>query len=267
MKCLLCSRIAHSCFIFSIVLHLRIEIKALTDAHAEDLGVYEALVLVHQAKFTTGEILIYEKLQMTPMLLERYAELGGERERRQMIAMCNTDPELLADVMAYFVDMASKAAKVAAAEEHKENTNIGGDDDSTTLGGHETNDAVEDIYEDLRETLEMARTQGVLLPIRVTRILAGEGPGQFSDAQLLTQLRDDDHQGYDDKKEAEDSDVHGGETWSSSALAQLNSVPLKVAMDYMGGVLDESSSELSRLKVSGRVHDGGTHMTCQWPWL
>lgn len=78
----------------------------MTDAHAEELGLYEALVLVQMAGFTKGEVLLFERLQMAPMLLERYSSAGGERERRQMIAMCRTDPELLADVIAYFVEMA-----------------------------------------------------------------------------------------------------------------------------------------------------------------
>ena len=45
---------------------------------------------------------------MAPMLLERYAKDGGERARRQMLAMCRTDPELLGDVLGYFVSMASE---------------------------------------------------------------------------------------------------------------------------------------------------------------
>jgi hypothetical protein len=66
----------------------------------------------------------------------------------------------------------------------------------------------------------MARSQGVLSPVRVARILAGEGPGQFS------------------------SDSSGCE------VLDRPSVPLSVALKYIGGILDESSQKILRLKVS-----------------
>ena len=59
------------------------------------------------AGFEEGELLLYERLQMTPMLLERYAKDGSEKARRQMLAMCQSDPEVLADVLGNFVAMAS----------------------------------------------------------------------------------------------------------------------------------------------------------------
>lgn len=65
-------------------------------------------MLVQHAGFAEGELLLYERLQMAPMLLARYAEDGGERARRQMLAMCQNDPDILADVLEYFVNMASE---------------------------------------------------------------------------------------------------------------------------------------------------------------
>ena len=44
---------------------------------------------------------------MGPMLLSRYAHDGSEKSRRQMLAMCQADPELLADVLGHFVSIAS----------------------------------------------------------------------------------------------------------------------------------------------------------------
>jgi hypothetical protein len=79
---------------------------------------------------------------------------------------------------------------------------------------------VEDIYEDIREALDMARSQGVLSPVRVARILAGEGPGQFS------------------------SD------YTRCEQSARPSVPLSVALKYIGGILDDSNQKLKRLKVS-----------------
>ena len=80
----------------------------MTDSHCRDIGDYDALVIVQLAGFEEGELLLYERLQMTPMLLERYAKDGSEKSRRQMLAMCQTDPEILADVLGHFVEIASK---------------------------------------------------------------------------------------------------------------------------------------------------------------
>jgi len=170
----------------------------LTDSFAKDIGDYEALVIVQLAAFVEGEILLYERLQMTPMLLERYASDGGERARRQMLAMCNTDPELLADVLGYFVQMAGDAT-----------TGEKQDDDSDDSQN-------EAIFEDIQEALEMAQAQGVLPSVRVARILAGEGTGQFSTNETV---------GSD----------------------QGRGVPLSVALDYVGGILDEGSKTIARL--------------------
>lgn len=51
---------------------------------------------------------------MTPVLLERYAKDGSEKARRQMLAMCQSDPDILADVLGHFVEIAS----------HKLNENV-----------------------------------------------------------------------------------------------------------------------------------------------
>jgi hypothetical protein len=64
------------------------------------------------AGFSKGEVLLFERLQMSSMLLERYAKEGGERELRQMLAMCCSDPELSAEVLSYFVAMASQNVQV-----------------------------------------------------------------------------------------------------------------------------------------------------------
>ena len=83
----------------------------MTDSHCRDIGDYDALVIVQQAGFEEGELLLYERLQMTPMLLERYANEGSEKSRRQMIAMCKADPEILADVLGHLVSIATQTMK------------------------------------------------------------------------------------------------------------------------------------------------------------
>lgn len=63
----------------------------------------------------------------------------------------------------------------------------------------------------------MARDNGnSLAPVRVLRILAGEGHGQFSSGKP-------DH--------------------------SRSSVPLSVAMDFVGATLNESNSKMQRLQV------------------
>ena len=63
----------------------------------------------------------------------------------------------------------------------------------------------------------MVQSQGILPPVSVTRILAGEGTGQFSGS------------------------LHGGDG---------KSVPISVALPYIGGILDEDSKTIINLKVS-----------------
>lgn len=87
-------------------------LQSLTDSHCRDIGDYEALVIVQLAGFEEGELLLYERLQMTTVLLERYARDGCEKSRRQMLAMCQTDPEILADVLGYFVEIASEKSSI-----------------------------------------------------------------------------------------------------------------------------------------------------------
>jgi len=177
-------------------------ITALTDAHCRDIGDYDALVLVQLAGFSEGELLLYERLQMVPMLLSRYAQDGGDRARRQMLAMCRNDPQVLADVLGHFVNIASE--KVSS-----EDNNVGND-------GESINSQAEEILEDIREALAMARSQGVLPPVRIARILAGEGTGQFCD--------------------------------TAKADTNKRTVPLSVALDYVGEILDESRGKISDLQ-------------------
>ena len=179
-------------------------IAALTDSHSREIGDYDALVIVQLAGFEEGELLLYERLQMGPMLLSRYAKDGSEKARRQMLAMCQSDPEISADVLGYFVNMVTE--RMADADEEVDD-------------GEESDDEVNDILEDIQETLALARRQGVLPRVRIARILAGEGTGQFSSSTVL------------------------------SDRTQLRTVPLSVALDYVGDILDESRKEISRLKV------------------
>jgi hypothetical protein len=85
--------------------------------------------------------------------------------------------------------------------------------------GGDSDDEANEILHDIQEALSLARRQGVLPPVRIARILAGEGTGQFSSSAIA-------------------EDTPGQRT-----------VPLSVALDYVGAVLDESRKEISRLKV------------------
>lgn len=85
--------------------------------------------------------------------------------------------------------------------------------------GDESDDDASEILSDIQEALSLAQLQGVLPPVRIARILAGEGTGQFSSAGV-----------------AENS-------------PRQRTVPLSVALDYVGAILDESRKEISRLKV------------------
>ena len=71
--------------------------------------------------------------------------------------------------------------------------------------------------EDIQEALTLARRQGVLPPVRIARILAGEGTGQFSADQPPREHK--------------------------------KTVPLSVALDYVGTILEESRRETTRLKA------------------
>jgi hypothetical protein len=159
---------------------------------------------VQQAGFQEGELLLYERLQMTPMLLERYAKDGSEKSRRQMLAMCQSDPELLADVLGNFVEIASQKLNMAVDSNAEDDTS--------------DHSEADEILEDIQEALSLARRQGVLPPVRVARILAGEGTGAFS-----------------------------AEGAAANVDKNLRTVPLSVALDYVGTILEESRKEITRL--------------------
>lgn len=131
--------------------------------HVEDIGDYEALVIVQSAGFTEGEILLYERLKMVPMLLEKYARSGTDRARRQMLALCEPhDPEILADVLSHFVSMARDRFDGTLKDESSV-------DSESEMGA---------LLHDIQEALVMAREYG-LPHVRILRILAGEGHGVF----------------------------------------------------------------------------------------
>lgn len=78
------------------------------------------------------------------------------------------------------------------------------------------------LLHDIHESLELAREHGDLPPVRILRILAGEGHGMFS------------------------SDSHG----PSNQSLNRNGVPLSAALDYVASILDDSSNKIHRLQVS-----------------
>lgn len=132
--------------------------------HVVDIGDYEALVIVQSAGFVEGEILIYERLNMVPMLLEKYARSGTDRARRQMLALCEQhDPEILAEVLSHFVSMARDRLNGTMKDEASV-------DSESEIGA---------LVHDIQEALVMARDNG-LPHVRILRILAGERPGIFS---------------------------------------------------------------------------------------
>lgn len=170
-------------------------------AASKELGDYEALVIVEQQDFVEGIIMLYEKLQMIPLLLEKHSQDGNYKARRQMLAMCRSDPELLADVLGHFVKMASEKT-ITADEDQSINSD-------TYLG---------ELMDDIKEALSMSRALGTLPPVRVARILSGDSVGQFTE----------------ERKSDVKNDGKG--------------VPLSVALEYVGSVMDEHSQEVERLK-------------------
>lgn len=132
-------------------------------SHVDDMGDYEALVIVQEAGFTEGKIILYERLNMVDTLMEEYAKSGTDRSRRQMLAMGETDPEILADVLSHFVKMAGDRL----------NGKLNDDatiDSESEIGG---------LLYDIHEALVMVRDHGELPPVRILRILAGEKNGMF----------------------------------------------------------------------------------------
>jgi hypothetical protein len=184
-------------------LRQREAIAALTDSHCDEVGVYDALVIVQLAGFAEGEMLLYERMQMSPMLLSSYAKDGSEKARRKMLQLAQTEPELLAEVLGYFVGMVSDRYEVI----------------NNTNDSDESDDEIEDILSDLGEALMLVRRQGFLPPVRVLRVLAGEGTGQFS---TTPEYRD---------------------------YSKRLNVPLSVALEYVGDALDESRRECRRLRL------------------
>jgi len=168
-----------------------------------DIGDYEALVIVEEQNFDEGIIMMYEKLQMTHLLLEKYAEDGSYKARRKMLAMCRSDPELLSDVLGFFIKKAIKEIPVSFDDE-----SVSSD---CTIG---------ELLDDIKEGLSLARSQKVLPHVRVARILAGNGTGQFQEENRGNPL---------------DSN-------------EQNSVPLSVALEYIGDILDESTIVINKLK-------------------
>lgn len=176
----------------------------LSDIHVlTDIGEYEALGIVEEQNFDDGIIMMYKKLQMTELLLEKYAEDGSYKARRKMLAICKSDPELLANVLGFFIKKATKEVTFCA------------DDES-----NHSDSSVEDLLDDIKEGLSLARSQKVLPPVRVARILAGGGTGQFQEENRST----------------------------SKHSNEKNSVPLSVALDYIGDVFDESTKVINKLK-------------------
>ena len=74
------------------------------------------------------------------------------------------------------------------------------------------------LLRDVGESLLLAREHGDIHPVRVLRTLAGESHGRFG----------------------------------SDAGGSGPSVPLSVALDYVGSVLDDSAGTIDRLKVRSR---------------
>jgi len=172
----------------------------LSDSSADDMGDEEALVIVRAAGFSEGEVVLYERLGMSEMLLEEYARDGGEGARRKMLALGRKDPELLVEVISRLVGMAAEGRP--GQDAYQDESSV----DSETDGGP--------LLRDVGESLLIARERGDIHPVRVLRTLAGESHGRFG----------------------------------SDAGGSGPSVPLSVALDYVGSVLDDSAGAIDRLK-------------------
>jgi hypothetical protein len=90
--------------------------------------------------------------------------------------------------------------------------------DGTGADDESEDDEAEEILDDIQEALALARRQGVLPPVRIARILAGEGTGQFSSDSAMVDAQ------------------------------KRRTVPLSVALDYVGTILEDSRKDISRLK-------------------
>ena len=85
----------------------------------------------------------------------------------------------------------------------------------------DSEDGTAGTLDDILEVLSIARMQKQVTPVRITRILAGESTEQFS------------------------GDVSSG----AMSLGGPQTVPLSVALEYVGMILDDSRKEIMRLKV------------------
>jgi len=117
-------------------------ITLLSENQGDDMEDYEALVIT--AGFAEGE-------------LEQYAQSGSERARRHMLAMCEHDPELFAEVLAHFVAMAGeKLNKDGSTDEISVDSDL-------QIGG---------LLHDIHEALQLARDHSnSMQPVRVLRYL------------------------------------------------------------------------------------------------
>mmetsp|Transcript_31712 Transcript_31712/g.69632 ORF Transcript_31712/g.69632 Transcript_31712/m.69632 type:complete len:1416 (+) Transcript_31712:195-4442(+) len=187
----------------------------LTDPHLEgDGGIdpTEALVLCQHEEFGDGITYLYEKLGLSDMLLDRLAADGGESARRSMLAMCGTDPDVTAEVIGKLVDLACVSGEQVpnASDAH----------DSSLVAPGDIASSRDDVLMDLREALFLARAQRAELPpVRVVRTLAGEGTSRFTCSWKV-----------------------------SKPDGPPKGVPLSVALDYVGPVLDGSRDEAARLR-------------------
>ena len=104
----------------------------------------------------------------------------------------------------------------------KAKSGVADDDDS--------DDGTNEILDDIHEALAIARLQGSIAPVRIARILAGEGTEQFSTSTEI-------------------STAKGSTGQTGAAKSGQQTVPLSVALEYVGTILDESRACCNRLKV------------------
>ncbi|KAL9180902.1 hypothetical protein ACHAXT_009707 [Thalassiosira profunda] len=183
-------------------------LSMLSENHVDDMGDHESLVVVQAARFAPGEILLSERLRLLPALLDEHARRGDARSRRRMLALCEArpdDPDVFAEVLARFVGMAGERLDGDALQDE---ASVRSDSD---VGG---------LLHDIHEALLLAREDRVdVPPVRILRILAGEGAGRFSS----------------DRRGPSEATPKGG-------------VPLAAAMDYVGAVLDDAGRKIRRLQ-------------------
>jgi hypothetical protein len=124
--------------------------------------------------------------------------------------MDNID-DLLSALLWFSLDTSFSYRSTFFSSSPQQNDGDGADDESE-------DDEAEEILDDIQEALALARRQGVLPPVRIARILAGEGTGQFSSESAMSDAQ------------------------------KRRTVPLSVALDYVGTILEDSRKDISRLK-------------------